>query len=203
VALPVPLAARSSVFWSDRRGVPDSPGPTDRLTAVDRLDLRGSGRLLHGRDRRTGAPARRRKQLIEEVAPFARDRFRWRLPGPMRPPAALVADGRRTTTKAVLLAVRFRYPLATQVIGLNSAAASWYREDGAHREITRAAVGWCEDGSADPVTATALPEDHLTGLYPRVPHRLRRGADRHRSRRGRATSADGPVTVSARSSDRR
>lgn len=164
-ALPGPLSTRLSMFWSDWRGVRDGPAPDERLPAVDRLDLLDSGRLLHGRDLRSGATRPSPELLIREAAEFACDRFDADYLHRLRSPAQLVADGPRTATKAVLFPVRFLYTLATREIGLNSAAVAWYREHGEHRELTDAASRWREHGITDPEAAVTLLDAHLRGIY--------------------------------------
>jgi hypothetical protein len=153
------------MFWSDWRGVHHGPGPTERLPAVDRLDLIDNGSLLHGHDRRSGATRPESEQLIREAAEFACDRFDADYLHGLRSPARLVAQGPRTATKAVLFPVRFLYTLATHEIGLNSAAVTWYREHGPHHVLTDAAMSWREHGITDPAEAVAVVDAHLRGLY--------------------------------------
>lgn len=69
----------------------------------------------------------------------------------------LLALGMRVTTKTALLPVRFLYTLATQRIGRNDTAESWYQQQGgAATELAHAAVGWRHHGINDPDRAEAL-----------------------------------------------
>lgn len=160
-----PLAARLSIFWSDWHGVHHGPAGHARLPAVDRIDLLDHGRLLLGRDERAGATRPDAGTLVREGAEFAcalcGDAYLARL----HEPAQLVADGARTTTKAVLFPIRFLYTLHTGTIGHNVHAADWYRAHGAYPELADAAMRWRENGITDPTAASALLNTSLVGVY--------------------------------------
>jgi hypothetical protein len=160
-----PLAQRLSVFWADWEGVHHGTLSAARLPAVDRLDLLDAGRLLHGTDRREGAERPDGETLVEEGAEFASSKFDDTYLSCLHHPEALVNDGVRAVTKAVLFPVRFLYTLHTHRIGLNADAADWYAHHGRHRPLAAAAMDWREHDIADPTAARALLHQHLVGLY--------------------------------------
>jgi hypothetical protein len=157
------LAGRLSVFWADWDGVRGS-GPVGRLPEVDRLDLIDDGRLLAGTDRRAGAARPDHTALVGTAAEFVAERFDPHYLRRMTDPDALVRDGARTVTKAVLFPARFRYTLHTGEIGQNEHAARWYAAERLPgHELVSAAYRWrSEDLSPD---AADLLRAHLVGLY--------------------------------------
>ncbi|HEY2203250.1 MAG TPA: hypothetical protein VGH99_02050 [Pseudonocardia sp.] len=163
-----PLAARLSIFWADwagvRHGVP--PGTPGRLPAVDRLDLLDAGRLLHGTDHRHPAEPPDAAELVRDSAEFVRDRFDAGYLARLHDPDALLADGVRPVTKAVLFPVRFLFTLSRGQIGHNSAAAAWYVRAGRPGGgLVGAALGWRDTGIGDPAAARRLLADGLPALY--------------------------------------
>jgi hypothetical protein len=160
-----PLVERLSIFWTDWQGVHHGPTGPGRLPAIDRLDLLDDGRLLCGRDQRAGASRPGIDTLIVEVAQFACARFDDAYLARLHHPHRLVAEGTRTTTKAVLFPVRFLYTLATGRIGHNARAAAWYQGQGAHPGLAEAVIRWREHGLTDPAAATTLLEAHLISVY--------------------------------------
>jgi len=162
---PSPLAHRLSIFWSDWAGVRHGPERHSRLSAVDRLDLLDSGRLLHGSDERAGAVRPDRAVLVAESARFACTKFGDSYFAGLHHPNRLVAGGPRVASKAALFPIRFLYTLATGQVGLNDHAADWYEEHGAHPVLARAAMQWREHGILDAEAATRVLSAHLLGVY--------------------------------------
>lgn len=164
-----PLAQRLSVFWADWDGVCHGTLGGARLPAVDRLDLLDAGRMLYGTDRREGAERPDGDTLVEDGAEFASSKFDDAYLSRLHHPEALVDDGVRAVTKAVLFPVRFLYTLHTHRIGLNADAADWYAHRyahrGRHRPLVAAAMEWREQDITDPIAARALLHQHLVGLY--------------------------------------
>lgn len=160
-----PLAQRLSVFWTDWEGVRHGTSGAGRLPSVDRLDLLDAGRLLYGTDRREGAERPDGHTLVAEGAEFACAKFDDLYLSHLHHPEALVEDGVRAVTKAVLFPVRFLYTLHTHRIGLNADAADWYADHGRHRPLVAAAARWREHDITDPAAARALLHQHLVGLY--------------------------------------
>ena len=163
--VPGELAGRLSVFWSDSSGVRHGAGEHSRLPEVDRLDLLESGRLLLGDDCRAGATWPTTGDLVRQAAEFALAKFDDDHLARLRDPAALVADGARPVTKAVLFPVRFLYTLATGRIGRNDDAAAWYPTWHPHAELVAAAATWRTAGLTEPAVARDLLAEHLRPLY--------------------------------------
>lgn len=160
-----PLAERLSVFWSDWHGVRHGAGPRSRLPAVDRLDLLDDGRPLFGVDERGGAARPGRTTLVVEAAQFAVERFDPAYLAALHRPEEQVAAGPRAASKAALFPIRFLYTLASGRMGHNVAAATWYRQQGAHAPLAHAAMRWRESGIDDAAAAVRDLRAHLVGVY--------------------------------------
>ncbi len=178
------LDERLSVFWGtpstlrgQRRG--------GRFPPLDRLDLLDHGRLLTGRDARSGVARPGRAELLVAGAEFAlgylggvrkpadrlRDWARHGRPGgnvldEIRNPSRLVSRGPRRVTKIVLFPVRFLFTAETGQVGTSTLAAGHYLAS-AHAPaatLVTAALAWrLEPPSGD--EATALLGEELIPLY--------------------------------------
>jgi hypothetical protein len=180
-----PLHQRLSVFW----GTPPilaGRSRGGRFPPLDRLDLLDHGRLLRGREARTGVARPGPGELLVAGARFALgalgDDPGWagrlrglprRRPGDaraveeIRHPPLLVARGPRRLTKAVLFPVRFLFTAATGQAGTNARAAGHYlaRPDAAAPALVNAALGWRLEPPASAVAAAALLRQELIPLY--------------------------------------
>jgi hypothetical protein len=132
------LAERLSVFYGAWPTF-DRPHPWARLGAIDRLDLMQYGVLVHRIDHRQRfGRMPPRAELVAATAAFLATK-----PLVRQEPAALVEQGSRALTTAVLSPVRFLYTYATGRAGSNEDAAAWYSDSG-HPAIplVRAALRW-------------------------------------------------------------
>jgi hypothetical protein len=179
------LDERLSVFW----GTPATlRGQVNggRFPPLDRLDLLDYGRLLTGRDARSGAARPGHAELLVAGAEFALgylggaarqwpDRLRgWARLGPpdddalneIRAPARLVCRGPRRLTKTVLFPVRFLFTAETGQVGTNTLAAGHYlaRADAPAATLVTAAVDWRLHAPAHD-EAVALLSRELIPLY--------------------------------------
>jgi hypothetical protein len=153
------MAERLSVSYGDWPTF-DQPHPWARLGAIDRLDLIHHGVLVCGIDhRRRFGREPQRAELVATTAAFLANK-------PLAPqePAALVAQGPRALTKAVLSPVRFLYTYATGRAGSNADAARWYSDSRRPAApLVRAALRW-RTGVVPRAEAVALVDAHLAGL---------------------------------------
>jgi len=178
------LHQRLSVFWgtpSTLRGQVRG----GRFPPLDRLDLLDYGRLLTGRDARSGVARPERAELLVAGAEFAlgylggarksADRLRdWARLHPrsdnaldeIRAPARLVARGPGRLTKIVLFPVRFLFTAETGQVGAISLAAGHYlaSADAPATTLVTAALAWRLEPPADD-EATALLGRELIPLY--------------------------------------
>ena len=178
------LHQRLSVFWgtpSTLRGQVRG----GRFPPLDRLDLLDYGRLLTGRDARSGVARPERAELLVAGAEFAlgylggarksADRLRdWARLHPrsdnaldeIRAPARLVARGPGRLTKIVLFPVRFLFTAETGQVGATSLAAGHYlaSADAPATTLVTAALAWRLEPPADD-EATALLGRELIPLY--------------------------------------
>jgi hypothetical protein len=178
------LHERLSVFWGtpstlrgQRRG--------GRFPPADRLDLLEYGRLLTGRDARSGVSRPSETDLLAAGAEFAlgylggarklprrlRDVARLRLHdlslvSEIRTPSRLVARGPRRLTKVVLFPVRFLFTAETGKLGTNTVAAEHYLAS-AHAPAARlvaSALAWRVQPPAED-EAIALVSRELVPMY--------------------------------------
>ena len=178
------LDGRLSVFW----GTPATlrgQVKGGRFPPLDRLDLLDYGRLLTGRDARSGVARPDHAELLVAGAEFALgylggaaklpDRLRgWARLGPqddnalneIRSPARLVSRGPRRLTKIVLFPVRFLFTAETGQVGTNTLAAGHYLAglNAPATTLVAAALAWRVEPPADD-EATALLSRELIPLY--------------------------------------
>jgi hypothetical protein len=178
------LHQRLSVFW----GTPSTlrgQARGGRFPPLDRLDLLDYGRLLTGRDARSGVARPERAELLVAGAEFALgylggarklpDRLRdWARLHPrsdnvldeIRTPSRLVSRGPGRLTKIVLFPVRFLFTAETGQAGASSLAARYYlaRADAPATALVTAALAWRLEPPADD-EATALLGRELIPLY--------------------------------------
>jgi len=178
------LDERLSVFW----GTPATlrgQAKGGRFPPLDRLDLLDYGRLLTGRDARSGVNRPDHAELLVAGAEFALshlggaaklpDRLRdWIRLGPrdenalneIRTPSRLVSRGPRRLTKIVLFPVRFLFTAETGQVGTNAVAAGHYlaRANAPAAKLVAAAVTWRLEPPADEAAA-ALLDRELIPLY--------------------------------------
>ena len=175
------LHERLSVFW----GTPSTlqgQGRGGRFPPLDRLDLLDYGRLLTGRDARSGVARPEQAELLVAGAEFAlgylggardsvRDRARLRpqndnVLDEIRTPSRLVSRGPRRLTKVVLFPVRFLFTAETGQVGTNTLAVEHYvaSTSAPGAKLVTAALAWRLEPPADD-EATALLERELIPLY--------------------------------------
>jgi hypothetical protein len=175
------LHERLSVFW----GTPSTlrgQGRGGRFPPLDRLDLLDYGRLLTGRDARSGMARPGQTELLVAGAEFAlgylggaRDSLRdWARLRPqndnaldeIRTPSRLVSRGPRRLTKVVLFPVRFLFTAETGQVGTNNVAVEHYLAStcAPGAKLVTAALAWRLEPSADG-EATALLDRELIPLY--------------------------------------
>jgi len=178
------LHRRLSVFW----GTPSTLGGQSRggrFPPLDRLDLLDYGRLLTGRDARSGVARPERAELLVAGAEFAlgylggarklpdrlRDWARLRFSGDnvldeIRTPARLVSRGPGRLTKIVLFPVRFLFTAETGQVGTSALAAEHYlaSADAPATTLVAAASAWRLEPPADD-EASALVSRELIPLY--------------------------------------
>jgi hypothetical protein len=176
-----PLHERLSVFW----GTPSTlqgQGRGGRFPPLDRLDLLDYGRLLTGRDARSGVARPEQAELLVAGAEFAlgylggaRDSLRdWarlrsqndNVLDEIRTPSRLVSRGPRRLTKVVLFPVRFLFTAETGQVGTNTLAVEHYvaSTSAPGAKLVTAALAWRLEPPADD-EATALLERELIPLY--------------------------------------
>ena len=152
-----PLTDRLSVFWGSR-GSLMRVGTPGRFPPLDRLDLLLYGRLLYGRDVRSGLPGPTHQDLVDGAARLCLSLVaRHPLTAWACEPTSLLATGPRSYTKAVLFPVRFLYTARTGEIGRNHDAAAHLAEHypGAAADLAVAAIRW-RTQPASPVDAQAV-----------------------------------------------
>jgi hypothetical protein len=204
------LNERLSVFW----GTPSTlqgQGRGGRFPPLDRLDLLDYGRLLTGRDARSGVARPGQTELLVAGAEFAlgylgaaRDSLRdWARLRPqnddvldeIRTPSRLVSRGPRRLTKVVLFPVRFLFTAETGQVGTNTLAVEHYlaSTSAPATKLVTAALAWRLEPPADD-EATALVgreliplyvhyiDDHITRLEAVSRHRLADSFRRWRTR---------------------
>ena len=178
------LDERLSVFW----GTPATlrgQVKGGRFPPLDRLDLLDHGRLLTGRDTRSGVTRPDQAELLVAGAEFAlgqlggaaklpgrlRDWVRLsprdeNAPNEIRAPSRLVSRGPRRLTKIVLFPVRFLFTAETGQAGTNTLAAEHYlaRANAPATMLVAAAVAWRLEPPADDEAAALLGRE-LIPLY--------------------------------------
>ena len=178
------LDERLSVFW----GTPATlrgQVKGGRFPPLDRLDLLDHGRLLTGRDTRSGVTRPDHAELLVAGAEFALgylggagqlpDRLRRRVRlgsrcddalNEIRAPSRLVSRGPRRLTKIVLFPVRFLFTAETGQVGTNTLAAGHYlaSANAPATTLVTAALAWRLKPPADD-EATALVGKELIPLY--------------------------------------
>ena len=178
------LDERLSVFW----GTPATlrgQAKGGRFPPLDRLDLLDYGRLLTGRDARSGVARPDRTELLVAGAEFALGYLGGdpRRPGRLRDwvrfgrrdedalieirtPSRLVSRGPRRLTKIVLFPVRFLFTAETGQVGTNTLAAGHYlaSANAPATSLVAAAVAWRLEPPTDD-EATALLSRELIPLY--------------------------------------
>jgi len=178
------LHERLSVVW----GTPSTlagPDGGGRFPPLDRLDLLENGRLLTGRDARSGVARPDQAELLVAGAEFAlgylggartrpdrlRDLARLRFRhddavDEIRVPSRLVSRGPRRLTKVVLFPVRFLFTAETGQVGTNARAAEHYlaSANAPAATLVAAALAWRLAPPADD-EATALLGRELIPLY--------------------------------------
>lgn len=161
-----PLSERLSVFWGDWRAVRTGEADYFRLGPVDRLDLLESGNLLLGSDLREPSVRPSRNELVLMSADLMLSKFTESYLEGLADGPALVADGPRAATKAVLFPVRFMYTLGTGGIGLNDGSASWYAGEGLPGSaLALKALEWRIDGISDVELAVQMLDAGLATLH--------------------------------------
>jgi predicted nucleotidyltransferase len=161
-----PLSERLSVFWADWHTVRTGEGAHSRLGPVDRLDLLDSGRLLLGSDQREPSVRPSRQELVVMSADHILNKFTDAYLDGLRDTRALLADGPRATTKAILFPVRFIYTLRTGRIGLNEDSARWYAAEGLPGgALVLQALEWRNHGIADAEAASQMLGAELNGIH--------------------------------------
>ena len=159
-------------FWGDWASF-GAPGDSARLPPIVRRDLLDTGVAVHGAPPPPGLPHPTRDDLVAETAAFARD---WLEREGIPAPAALLAAGRRRTTKMVLFPVRFLATIEAGLAGSNAEAVAWYVDAGRpYAALATAALCWRTEPIADPAEAERLLAD-LPALYDEALTALRREA---------------------------
>lgn len=162
----IPLADRLSVFWGSPATVSGN-GAGGRFPPVDLLDLKQCGRLLAGRDIRSGVRTPALKELVISGAAFAlRVLSTTQTTAYLRNPTELVNAGTRKLTKLVLYPVRFLYTARTGQVGVNHKAVEHFSAvaAGGPAGLARSALAWRE-APPDPGDR-AIAEALRKGLLP-------------------------------------
>lgn len=169
------LNERLSVFW----GTPSTlqgHSRGGRFPPLDRLDLLDYGRLLTGRDARSGIARPEQPELLVAGAEFAlgqlggaRNLLRPRngeAAKAIRNPARLVSRGPRRLTKVVLFPVRFLFTAETAQVATNALAVEHYLANASApaASLVSAALSWRLQ-SPDRDQASALLGRELIQLY--------------------------------------
>lgn len=166
------LAQRLSLFWETWSNLADGGGE-GRFPAIDRADLMDFGVLLHGTDERARCTRPSATELARASAAFILLKFaNEEYAETLRRPEALVAQGRRAVTKAVLFPVRILYTLATGKVDGNDPAVAWYT---AAHERARGLVAGAMDlrtGTTAPDTLIGPLRADLVALYARTAEEL-------------------------------
>jgi hypothetical protein len=161
-----PLSERLSVFWADWHTVRTGEGGHSRLGPVDRLDLLDSGRLLVGSDLREPSVRPSHRELVVMSADHILNKFTDPYLERLRDTWALLADGPRAVTKAILFPVRFMYTLRTSRIGLNDNSARWYAAEGLPGgALAMKALEWRNEGIADAELASQMLDGQLDAIH--------------------------------------
>jgi hypothetical protein len=161
-----PLSGRLSVFWGDWQAVRTGEGDHFRLGPVDRLDLLESGQLLLGSDLREPSVRPADTDLVLMSADAMLNKFTEDYLEELADSPALVADGPRALTKAILFPVRFMYTLGTGDIGLNDTSARWYASEGLPGSmLALKALEWRNEGISDVELAVQMLDADLATLH--------------------------------------
>jgi hypothetical protein len=165
-------AERLSLFWGDWATFGDPPEHA-RLPPIVRRDLLDSGVAVLGDPPPEGLPRPTDDDLVRETAAFAAG---WlERTGGVPDPDALLAAGRRETTKMVLFPVRFLATTHAGLAGSNGEAVAWYvAAGGPHARLAAAALRWRTEEIDDPALLADLPALYAEALaalraHPAVP----------------------------------
>lgn len=164
-------AARLSLFWGDWATFGDPPEAA-RLPPIVRRDLLDAGVAVLGDAPPEGLPRPTDDDLVRETAEFAAG---WLERKGIPDPDALLAAGRRETTKMVLFPVRFLATTHAGLAGSNGEAVEWYiNSGGPHAPLAAAALRWRTSEIDDPALLTDLPALYAEALaalraHPAVP----------------------------------
>jgi hypothetical protein len=155
------LAERLSLFWGDWATF-GAPPPEARLPPIVRLDLLDDGVAVHGPPVPDGLPRPTPDDVVRESAAFA---AQWLERDGIPAPAALLAGGRRHTTKMVLFPVRFLATTCAGLSGSNDEAVAWYVGAGRpHAQLAAAALRWRTEAIDAPALLDALPALYAEAL---------------------------------------
>jgi hypothetical protein len=169
------LAARLSLFWGDWATF-GAPTEAARLPPIVRRDLLEHGVAVLGGAPPEGLARPAGDALVVETAQFAAD---WLARNGVPHQAALLAAGRRETTKMVLFPVRFLATVRAGLAGSNAEAVRWYVESGGtYAALAAAALRWRTAEVDDPGLLADLPALYAEALdalraHPAVPADLR------------------------------
>ena len=168
--------ARLSLFWGDWATF-GAPPEAARLPPIVRRDLLDSGVAVFGDAPPEGLPRPTDDDLVRETAAFAAGWLERH--GGVPDPDALLAAGRRETTKMVLFPVRFLATTRAGLAGSNGEAVEWYIDSGgAHAPLAAAALRWRTAEIDDPALLADLPALYAEALaalraHPAVPDDVR------------------------------
>ena len=140
----LPLARRLSIFWGSPATL-SGRAAGGRFPPLDRLDLLRYGRLLAGRDSRTGIPVPSRQELIVSGAAYALATLSApELVAQLHDSQRMAAEGVRALTKHILFPVRFLYTARTGEVGRNQDAVEHFAavETGPAANLARDALAW-------------------------------------------------------------
>ncbi|WP_051221727.1 hypothetical protein [Conexibacter woesei] len=163
---------RLSLFWGDWATF-GAPPEAARLPPIVRRDLLDCGVAVFGDAPPAGLPRPTGDDLVRETAAFAADWLERH--GGVPDPDALLAAGRRETTKMVLFPVRFLATTHAGLAGSNGEAVEWYvNAGGPHARLAAAALRWRTSEIDDPALLTDLPALYAEALdalraHPAVP----------------------------------
>jgi len=122
-----PLHGRVSVFWCTAESFAGR-ATGGRFPPLDRLCLLEHGRLLKGKDVRSGLTPPNQTELLIAGARFALEVLADDVVACARQSDRLVEGGIRWTTKIVLFPARFLFTAETSREGTNEAAVQYYSE---------------------------------------------------------------------------
>jgi hypothetical protein len=160
-----PLHGRVSVFWGTAESFAGR-ATGGRFPPLDRLCLLEHGRLLTGRDVRSGLTPPNHTELLTTGARFALELLADDVVACARQPARFVEAGIRWTTKLVLFPARFLLTADTGREGTNEAAVQYYSglSGAPGTALVRAAFDWrTNPPSAE--RALAMLTDDFVPLY--------------------------------------